>query len=418
VVGIKKFYQAHRWPVRLIIMAIPILLLVIGYLVAPELVWDKFIWKYYVAPIQADAQDHPIDGITESYNPVDTLTYGLVLVLSILCIYKLLKWLKVDPGRGMFYGAIPYILLGGVLRSLEDAGWFTGKLVYLAIAPMIYIFIGLVTVLKLVEAHNIEKEDQKGPQGRMRALATFAIIHVIWNSLYLIGYHFFKNGRELFSTEVRNFAYLINPAVSVMLSVCAFMALCILVKRNGKVRTHDVFAVFGWHFFALAAFHAMAFMMNEGRWPNTSMGTVQTLELAELALVPLLALIVTAIFVGICHGLSHRARWLRIYWKEKMNVLIMYGHMFDAAATFTALQWHNYGEKHVVPNAFINITGTPAVMFPLKIITIGFVLYVLNVYLKSDLKRKHLLRILIWIALLVLGLAPGTRDIMRLVMGV
>ena len=57
-------------------------------------------------------------------------------------------------------------------------------------------------------------------------------------------------------------------------------------------------------------------------------------------------------------------------------------------------------------------------MFPLKIITIGFVLYVLNVYLKSDLKRKHLLRMLIWIALLVLGLAPGTRDLMRLVMGV
>jgi uncharacterized membrane protein len=142
------------------------------------------------------------------------------------------------------------------------------------------------------------------------------------------------------------------------------------------------------------------------------------MHLEQLALVPLLAVGVTALVAGVAYVLTKRCSWMAIYWKSPTNLAIMFAHLLDASATFTALQWFTYGEKHVLPNFLITLTGTPAVMFPLKAIVIALVLYVLDVEIKKDLEKSALLGTLIRIAILVLGLAPGTRDLLRLAMGV
>lgn len=408
--------MALLWAVGIVV---PVVVLVLAYLAAPHLVWDQFLFRYYWGPIEADAQNHPINGVTESYNPVDTTTYGIILVLALFGIYRYLQKLGVEPGVEMFFATIPYILLGGVLRVLEDAGMITGKIVYLFISPIIYVFIGLVALLKLFESHRIAQHEKlHGQAGRNRGLWTFAAILGFFNILYVIGYSFYTNHRELWSANTQNVAYLASPVITALLSIGAFLALLVLVRRRGRLYIHDVFSVFGWHFLALASFHALAFVIEGGKWPGVEVEKAASMNLAQLVYVPLLALAATAIFAGSCYLATRTFSWMKIFWKSPVNLIIMFGHMFDAAATFTALQWFTYGEKHVVPNALISATGTPAVMFLLKGIVISIVLYTLDVSLKKDLERRSLLLALVRIAILVLGLAPGTRDLLRLALGV
>jgi uncharacterized membrane protein len=416
------FLKRHERMVWALIVIVPTMVLAVGYLVAPQAVWDRFLYRYYWAPIEADAVGHSVNGITESYNLIDTPTYGIVLVLALFAIYRLLKKMDIRPGVDMFMATIPYIILGSVLRVLEDSGVFTGKAVYLFISPIIYIFIGLLTLLKLVESHRIaELERKRGMAGRVQGLWLFGAILGVFNILYLVAYTLYLDNRELFSADHRNMAFMMSPAVTALVSIAAFLGLLALVRRRGRLYIHDIYAVFGWHLLALALFYVVSYGLLGWVWPDQALpspDSVRQLHLEQLALVPLLALGATGIFAGACYGLTRRFSWMKIYWKDPVNLAIMYAHMLDASATFTALQWFSYGEKHVVPNFLIGLSGTPAVMFPLKAIVMAIVIYALSVELKPDLERNRLIQALIWIAILVLGLAPGTRDLLRLGLGV
>ena len=95
-----------------------------------------------------------------------------------------------------------------------------------------------------------------------------------------------------------------------------------------------------------------------------------------------------------------------------LTVAALHTHLFDASATFISMSYFGYSEQHVVPTALINTFG-PAVMFPLKLATIIPILYLINKYSEDEPLRKFLI-----ISVLVLGLAPALRDLLRLAMGV
>lgn len=92
----------------------------------------------------------------------------------------------------------------------------------------------------------------------------------------------------------------------------------------------------------------------------------------------------------------------------KENAAILWAHMFDASATFTALQFNSgLVEEHVLPNFFIGTLGlSPAVMFVLKLAVVWPVLY----YIDRDVKETEY-RTWLKIVVLILGLALGTRDV-------
>ena len=95
------------------------------------------------------------------------------------------------------------------------------------------------------------------------------------------------------------------------------------------------------------------------------------------------------------------------------NLLVILVHMFDAATTFIALQFFGYFEQHVVPSLMIGMLG-PASMFLIKLVVLIPVLY----YLDKELENQQEQRTFIKMIVLLLGLAPGIRNFIRLVMGV
>ena len=48
--------------------------------------------------------------------------------------------------------------------------------------------------------------------------------------------------------------------------------------------------------------------------------------------------------------------------------MIIYAHMLDASSTYIGVDWFSYYEKHVVPTFLIDLTGSAAIMFPLKLL--------------------------------------------------
>lgn len=109
----------------------------------------QYIYKYYINGIVNDA----------SYNPVDTVTYAILLGISLFGIYKLLVKLKVEVDTSFIIAVTPYILAGSSLRVLEDSGVFSPPIKYLFITPIIYFVIFAVTILILSIAISLERKE-------------------------------------------------------------------------------------------------------------------------------------------------------------------------------------------------------------------------------------------------------------------
>jgi uncharacterized membrane protein len=110
-------------------------------------VWH-YIDKYYISGIIYDT----------SYNIVDTLTYAILLGISLFWVLKLLGKLKVKIDTRFLISITPYIIAGSSLRVLEDSKFFTPPLKYLFVTPLIYFFMFAVTISILVLAIGLERK--------------------------------------------------------------------------------------------------------------------------------------------------------------------------------------------------------------------------------------------------------------------
>ncbi|KCZ73609.1 putative membrane protein [Candidatus Methanoperedens nitroreducens] len=129
-----------------------------------DTVW-QYIYKYYISGIVNDA----------SYNPVDTITYAILLGLSVFGILKLLEKLDIEIDSRFIAAVTPYILAGSSLRVLEDLNIFTPPLRYLFITPIIYFSMFAVTVILLTLAVTLERK------GKIKSYhAFFGLMGVVW----------------------------------------------------------------------------------------------------------------------------------------------------------------------------------------------------------------------------------------------
>ncbi len=140
--------------------------------------------------------------------------------------------------------------------------------------------------------------------------------------------------------------------------------------------------------------------------------TETTIALDVLATILALASVTSlALWAFLVYGLK---------WSYASNILyklLIFGHMLDASATSYGIDIHpvHYVEQHVVGSSLIEATGTAFSMFLIKIAVIIPAIYVLEMYRREgnpDLWH------LILLAMIVVGMAPGIRDLTRMVLHV
>jgi uncharacterized membrane protein len=284
---------------------------------------SDFIYKYYIDPIR----------MGQPYNIVDTLTYAVILVLGVYLLYRWMSqstWLsdigfKIDAR--FILATIPYVVLGGLLRVVQDTGMITGDFQFLLVTPLIYFVLFFFTISMLFLSRYLTL------QGFTRNFLTFYIFAGIMS---------------------------------------AFVTLLVL---------------FSWG-------------INH-----------TTVDLVILAVIPLMAITATLLVWAF---MRYLLSWK--YVTDPLYLTLIFGQLLDASATSYGIDLHpsvRYVEQHVVGSGLIELTHTAFVMFPLKLVVLFPAIYIMELYRKeANPAFWHL----VLLAMIVVGLAPGIRDMMRMVL--
>jgi uncharacterized membrane protein len=135
------------------------------------------------------------------------------------------------------------------------------------------------------------------------------------------------------------------------------------------------------------------------------------IDLFVLTIILLMATVATLlVFACMRYGL----RWQ--YITNPLYISLLFGQLLDASATSYGIDLHpsvQYIEQHVVGSALIDWTHTGFVMFPLKLVVLFPAVYIMERYRKeANPAFWHL----VLLAMIVVGLAPGIRDMTRMVL--
>ncbi|KTG08553.1 hypothetical protein AUR64_17915 [Haloprofundus marisrubri] len=125
-------------------MAVVLTALVGGSLLFPRIVYDGFLWHYFWGPVVADGEGAVCavrsGGTTQlldsaaacdaatgfvaypGYTLVSEAGYVVTLLLMLGGVVLLLRRLNIGTSRKFFYALFPFMLFGGALRVVEDAG--------------------------------------------------------------------------------------------------------------------------------------------------------------------------------------------------------------------------------------------------------------------------------------------------------
>jgi len=135
------------------------------------------------------------------------------------------------------------------------------------------------------------------------------------------------------------------------------------------------------------------------------------IDLFVLTIIPLMALgATTAVWVFMRYVL----KWQ--YVSDPLYVALLLGQLLDASATSYGIDFHpgiQYIEQHVVGSSLIEMTGTAFVMFPLKLVVLFPAIYIMQLYRKE---ANTVFWHLILLTMIVVGFAPGVRDLVRMVL--
>ncbi|HII99766.1 MAG TPA: DUF63 family protein, partial [Methanoregula sp.] len=196
---------------------------------------------------------------------------------------------------------------------------------------------------------------------------------------------------------------LITPLIYFVLFAftVSMMFLSLFLVKRGILKSFNAFYAGGGTF---AVFVACLVLV---AWSTTHLG----IDLFILCIIPLMALCATAIVWAF---MRYILSWT--YVADPLYITLLFGQLFDASATSFGIELHpsvQYVEQHVVGAALIDATGNAFVMFPLKLVVLFPAIYVMELYRKeANTAFWHL----VLLAMIVVGFAPGIRDMVRMVL--
>lgn len=370
--------------------AVAVLLVAVIIIAVALLAESGLLYRYFLGPMVSDAENRTVNGIPEGYNLVNTLTYAVLFGLGLVALLRLLRRWSYRMDEGLLAASLPFFLAGGVLRTLEDAELFNGPLRYLFITPAIYFAVAGAFVLAMYA----------GKLARERPSSTLpALVAVV--PLLLVQYAFALSGGTNFTLP------LYQPLLFAALSV-------ILATRMSSRADAGLAAVGAAGLFILVT--AAAYLIN---FPSSSewlgaysmLNGMPTLHPPEMLIIPGTAAVLTALVYAM-------GRWPPAeFIAAPINLLMYFAHFLDGAATWRGIEVYGYSEKHTFPSLLIDVTS-PLVMLPMKFILVTAIIVLLDRALADELRSRPQLLTGLKYAVVLLGLAPGVRDLLRIAFGV
>ncbi|MFD1687401.1 DUF63 family protein [Halobellus litoreus] len=353
--------------------------LVAGALLFPETVYDGFIWHYFWGPVQADANSavcavrpgSTVQYIYDSgacanaaepvaypgYTLVSEVGYMVTLLVALIGVVFLLRRLDLGTDRKFFYALVPFVFFGGALRVVEDANDAVPAAEALISYPLNTLFISPIIYFTVF------------------AMTLVAVVAAVWAARAGIVERY---DRLLFGI-----------GWAVLFATLAYLFWLVLTGAEGVEFYPQVLGVvlLG---STLAA--GISWVLIERFAPTVNEGT----------------------------------RWI--------GFVILWGHAVDGVANVVGLDWmpalgagRNLIPKHPVNEFVVNVTGSvlpPSILavtgdtWPFLVVKLLAATFVLWVFEEEIFEESPRYTMLLLVAVLAVGLGPGTRDMLRATFGV
>jgi uncharacterized membrane protein len=404
--SVKELFQKNRTVISVGILSSVLLIVIAGCILSPTLFYDQWIWKYYWGPIVSDAAGHSVSyngvSVQEGYTVISEITYGIILVIALYVIYKFLKKLKIVIDWRFCLALMPYILFGPVTRVLEDADYFNVPSVYWFISPLIYLQIAAYALFFVIMGYYFEKLSKKTDKMRF----------FVYPAVLLLGLNVFVTMIWIFGSK-----YSLHPIEPLIFYLVSCAALIPLTYTYFKQKTINVNTTLfsGGLLFLLPSLYLTARWIAGEQW-----GFSQGVRFDVFVLIFGLVASITAAVYLVSRRYKDSEKF--VVYKNPLNLSMIAGHMIDGITSYVSIYdplkmgLPLYMEKHPASNTLMEIWPP---LFPIvKFILIIVVIYIFDVLYKEELKSYRAFANLLKIGILILGLSPGLRDLLRVTMGV
>jgi uncharacterized membrane protein len=354
--------------------------LVGGSLAFPRTVYDGFVWHYFWGPVQADAKSavcavreggttRYLDSTTAcanaaepvaypGYTLVSEVGYVVVLLVALSGVVFLLRRLDVGRTKGFFYSLVPFMFFGGALRVVEDVN----------------------------DAIPAEEALVSYP------LNTLIISPIIYFTVFAV-------------------------------TLGALVVAVTLARRGVTDDYRRPLAATG-VVVLVASLAYLGFMAATGAQNVTFYPQVLVVTLAFASL----SAVATWLLV------SHYAPSVFGGTGPKLAFVVIWGHAVDGAANVVGLDWMtalnagpNLVPKHPVNAAIVDITGNllpPSIIavtgdtWPFLVVKLVAATLVVAIFDEQVMEESPRYSMLLLVAIVAVGLGPGTRDMLRATFGV
>ena len=147
---------------------------------------SDFIYKYYIDPIRYE----------QPYNTVETLTYAIILVIAVWLLYRWFNRTQFPLDGRFVLATIPYIILGGVLRVVQDTHMIAGDIQFAIVTPFIYFVLFAYTFGWLLLSRYLQKKELCSDF--LQVYAGAGTLSVVCVSLVLAAWSMTHTGVDLF----------------------------------------------------------------------------------------------------------------------------------------------------------------------------------------------------------------------------
>ena len=419
-----------------------------GLMLAYDTVWTETLRPIIWEPVVEDA------GVAgdAGYTPQNTAIYTLSMLGCVVLLQALFRKWKMPTDERMTMALIAWVCLAPVLRVLEDADFFSSTRDVLFISPIIHLhlaawLVGIAVVSHVVGSRfdGLSSDRAQEAQATLLGGVLFVTLMGHWYLLYQPAYA----GHPGVDFSVATGGLVVSMAV--MWGVLVWTRMWPAITRG--------MMAFATSAVVMGVAHWVQFMITP--WAQESGKTSGDLTFwpvwVVLGLPGLICFILyrmgkedarqlslTGYTAGVLPGhvgikqwedeaekwADHPVEFLsnKALLAHPMVLGMVFGQLCDGFATMVGIDMFGYGEKHPVSNAVIQYGGTindalgigwgeGAWLFALvKAVLVGVIVW-LFVQMRVEQRQQHF-RLLIVLAVLIVGLAPGLRDIGRLMLGV
>ena len=421
-----ELYDYEEWAIKALLLVTGLLFVGMALnLLNVDNPLTDFLYEYYLDPVLSESSGDA------GYNVANTLTYAIVLALFAVALSAWLRRMGLDHSDVMILALLPYVFWAALGEVVEDASMFDDSLAPYFVSPGIHFQTAAWVIIAGALGYRIANDKSaSGDEALSRVDGAATILILVQIGIYYssvqAGSVASSEGFDNTAMPVCLLAALLLPTLISDRHLAGFTLIqrCVfLVGLGGSIALLGPILAFGisnpdqvilWPLAVVIGAPAiLAYQMHQTGLPAAE-------ELAEHGFVAgILPPGMTedeyndlkSADKDLIEGLRNKA-----VMASPVVFLAVAGQLLDGLATGIGIEAFGYYEKHVFSAAIIEFFGS-AYGFSVVKLALGGLIWYFFAIANFEHRQQHL-RLLIAMAILTVGMAPGLRDVGRLAIGV